>query len=289
MISFRYHIVSLAAVLIALAAGVALGAGPLQKADESAATPETVVADISPALAGFEAAFTKANSERIVKDKLDDQVVLILTTPGAREAEVKSLAEYIESAGGSVGGEITLTSKLLDPANRQFAESVASQSAGDAVGDGEDYAKVVSAFARAFIAKDGADPDTLAQTIRSAFIEGGLIEYVSEPATTATMVLVVTGPHTSATEGEGIVLSSAIGAIDAAGNGAVVAGPASSGTEGGVVAQVRDSAATGSVSTVDVTDLGSGRVLAILALAQEIAGTSGAWGTSNAADGAYPR
>lgn len=289
MISFRYHLVSIAAVLIALAAGVALGSGPLQNATTTEDAEEVAMADIAPALAGFEAAWTKAGSTPVVENQLEGASVIILTTPSARDGEVKSLAEYIEAAAGEVVGQVTLTAKLLDPANRQFAESVASQSAGAAAGTGEDYHKVGSALAAAFVAQESGEPTTEAMTVRAAFIEGGLIEVVQEPETTATLVLVVTGPANSNSAGEGVVLSNAVSALDSAGDGLVVAGPASAGDEDGVIAAIRDSAATGAVSTVDVTDLGSGRVLAILALASERDGTSGSWGTSNAADGPLPR
>lgn len=289
MISFRYHLVSIAAVLIALAAGVALGSGPLQRTTTADDGENLATVDIAPALAGFEAAWTKAGSETVIENELEGASVIIFTTPSARDGEVKSLAEYIEAAAGEVVGQVTLTSKLLDPANRQFAESVASQSAGSAAGTGEDYHKVGSALGAAFVSEESGDPSTEAMTIRSAFVEGGLIEVVQEPEATATIVLIVTGPANSQSAGEGVVLSNAVSAIDSAGDGVVVAGPASAGTDDGVIAAIRDSAATGSVSTVDVTDLGSGRVLTIVALARERAGTSGSWGTSNAADGPVPR
>ena len=78
------------------------------------------------------------------------------------------------------------------------------------------------------------------------------------------------------------------GALDASGKGVVVAGPSSSSTDGGIVKAVRDSDATSSVSTVDVTDLAAGRVVTVLAAAKEATGLSGSWGTSRSADGGLP-
>ena len=288
MISFRYHLVSLAAALIALAAGVALGAGPLQNSDDDGEGETTANVEISPALAGFEASYAKLGSDYI-ESRLGNQSVVILTTPTARDGEVKSLIEYIQAAGGEVSGQLGLTAKFLDPANRKFTESVASQSAGSAAGTGEDYERVGSALGRALLADEPGDSDATAQTILSAFLEGGLVEQVQQPEGTASLVLIVTGPRGSTSAGEGVVISQMVGALDSAGAGAVVAGPASAGQDDGVVGTVRESAAAASVSTVDVTDLGSGRIVAVLALESESKGVSGAWGTSSAADGTLPR
>ena len=45
MISFRYHLASLVAVLLALAAGVALGAGPLREDGERPAADVSATGD----------------------------------------------------------------------------------------------------------------------------------------------------------------------------------------------------------------------------------------------------
>jgi hypothetical protein len=69
----------------------------------------------------------------------------------------------------------------------------------------------------------------------------------------------------------------------------VVAGPSSSSTDGGVIKAVRDGAFAGSVSTVDVTDTASGRVVAVLAAAAQADGQPGQWGTSRSSGGALPQ
>ena len=51
MVNFRYHIVSLIAVFVALCLGVVLGAGPLQSRISSGLTPTTSTASSNEALA----------------------------------------------------------------------------------------------------------------------------------------------------------------------------------------------------------------------------------------------
>src|SRR5690606_34642473 len=130
---------------------------------------------------GFDAGYATLTAPTLLRDKLKGKAVLILTTPGAREAEVDSLIENLTTAGASVTGELTMTAKFLAPSNRQFVEGVASQSNPEVTETG--YDSVGAAIARAYLTKaDGAVDDT-ARTIRSAFAEGGLLEGAQEPET----------------------------------------------------------------------------------------------------------
>ena len=99
--------------------------------------------------------------------------------------------------------------------------------------------------------------------------------------------MIVSGPGRAGDSGS--VSAQMAKAIDAAGKGAVLAGPSTSSQDGGVLAELRDSDAASQVSTVDVTDTAAGRVVVALALAREAKGQSGSWGTSRSADGAVPR
>ena len=76
--------------------------------------------------------------------------------------------------------------------------------------------------------------------------------------------------------------------LDTASSGVLVAGPASASQPGGFVEALRGDDLAGTVSTIDVSDSPSGRIVAALALAQEAGGDAGAWGTSRSADGAVP-
>ncbi|MBC9224696.1 copper transporter [Aeromicrobium senzhongii] len=288
MITLRYHVISLAAVLLALAAGIALGAGLLDESDAVTTASDSNRAEVSPALAGFDAGYATLTSPGLLRDKLKGRTVLLLTTPGARDNEVDSLIENLTTSGAQVTGQVELTAKLLSPSNRQFAEGVATQSDPQAATASSAYDKIGTAIARGYLAAkgDGALDET-SRTIRSAFVEGGLLDPDQDPDRSAQLALVVSGPSGASAGGEGTVVSSLVTSLDAGSQGVAVVGPVSSG-ENGVVNAVRGSDAAANVSTVDVTDTGTGRVSAILALVREAAGQSGAWGTSRAADGPVP-
>lgn len=289
MISFRYHLVSIAAVLLALAAGVALGAGPLDD-NTVLSGGEGSGSSADPAIARFESGYAARTSGALLKDALKGRSVVVMTLPGARAEETKDIRADIEKAGADVTGEVQLTSKLVDPANRQFAEGVAQQSASDVKGvtdAGESYGRIGAALARSVLGDQGKKLDTTATTISSAFGEGKLVSYSAKPEQFATLAVVVSGPGRAGDSGS--VAAQLSKAVDGAGGGAVLAGPSTSSQDGGVLATLRDSDAASQVSTVDVTDTAAGRVVVALALAREAKGQSGSWGTSRSADGAVPR
>ena len=292
MINFRYHLVSIAAILLALAAGIALGSGPLDDAGSSLDgddSPTTAPAD--PAVTSFESAYAARTSLPLFKGALKGQSVVVITMPGASAAEAKSISTLLQQADAEVTGQVELTSKLLSSSNRQFAEGVAQQAAADVPGvsaSGDSYGRIGAALGRAILAKKTSAVDPAATTIQSAFVEGDLITLTSTPTKRATLAVILTSPKASNSGDQGSVVAAMAASLDASGKGVVVAGPASASTDGGIVKAVRDSDATSSVSTVDVTDIAAGRVVTVLAAAKEATGLSGAWGTSRSADGGLP-
>ncbi len=281
MITFRYHLVSVAAVLLALAAGVALGAGVL---DERLTAPgeATSAAGGDSAVSSFEDGYAARTAPGLIDGALDDRTVVVLTLPGARDDEVAGVQRDLERSGATVTGTVALTAKLLDPANRQFADSVAEESDPDA--DGEGYGRVGAALGRSLLGRSGADLDETARTVASAFDEGALTDAAEAPDTFASLAVVVTGPSRVGDRAE--VLSGLVRALAGAGEGALVAGPSSASRDGGAVDVVRRDASQ--VSTVDVTDTAAGRAVTALALARVAAGENGAWGTSRSNDGPLP-
>lgn len=290
MINFRFHIVSIAAILIALAAGIALGSGPLDDTGDSLrgdATAQTT----DPALAGFESGFAGRTAPGLLKDELKGQSILLITLPGTNAGQVKSISSNLTLAGAEVSGEIALTSKLLDSSGRQFAEGVAEQAAADVptVADATgSYERIGAALARALMANEPAALDSTATTIRSAFTEGDLITQTAAPKRAATIAVIVAGPTSAGNSDRSTVAAALAGALNTTGRGVVVAGPSSSSTDGGVVKAVRDGEAGAEISTVDVTDSAAGRVVTVMATIAQAAEKPGAWGTSRSAGGALP-
>lgn len=278
MINFRYHLVSLASVFIALAVGIVLGAHYLDtgaRGEGDGSSDAGVVA--------FQSGYADLTAGSLLAGKLQDVGVVIFTLPGADDKQVSDIAANIAKAGGRVTGEVNLTSKLLDSGNRQFAESVAEGALPSAAGSG--YDKVSAALATAFIGSGSLD--SKAGPIRSAFEAGGLIRVVSAPSRRAPLALFVAGESVDG-PASGAVLADLAAGVGEAGNGAVFAGPSSASLRSGLIADASDSSSAGSFGTVDVTDTAAGRVMVVLALKAVATGVTGSWGTSRSHDGAYP-
>lgn len=291
MINFRFHLVSIAAILIALAAGVALGSGPLDDTGDSLRGDDTGSQAVDPGVAAFESGYAGRTSAALLKDKLKGQTVVVLTVPGTSAAEVKGVTSNLQAAGAEVTGEVNLTSRLLDASGRQFAEGVAQQAAEDVPGvsaAGDSYGRIGAALGRALLADTAAAPDETAGTIRSAFTEGKLLKLTTAPAKLATLAVLVTGPERTGGADQSGVIAALAGALNGNGKGVVVAGPSSSSTDGGAVKAVRDGDFATEVSTVDVTDTAAGRVVTALVAAAQASGQPGAWGTSRSGSGAVP-
>lgn len=285
MINFRYHVVSLGAVFLALAVGVALGAAFVDSDNGGAAGGDSRADSAEQA---FETAFADASSG-LVGTGLTDRRIVVVTTPGAKTSEVDDLSARIGDAGGTVVGEVALTTKLLDSANRQFAEQIAEQSAADVPGvqaADDSYTRIGAALARALMG-DG-ELDEQASTIRSAFAQGGLLDLPTAPTQSADLVLVVIGT-TSADSARGEILADVTSQLATSGAGGALVGPSPTSVDGGVLDQVRSSDGSGSFSTVDVTDLAAGRLVSVLALVRSASGQNGAWGTTRSADGQLPQ
>jgi hypothetical protein len=293
VINFRFHLVSLAAILIALAAGVALGSGPLEDTGDSlrAAGVSTERA-ADPALVAFEAGYAGRTSPGLLKDKLKGESVVVMTVPGTSAADAKGVTANLKAAGAEITGEVALTSKLLDASGRQFAEGVAQQSADDVAGvsaAGDSYGRIGAALGRAFVGDKAIKTDQTAGTIRSAFTEGELVTLTASPKKLATVAVLVTGPERAGGADQSQVIAALAAALNGSGKGVVVAGPSSASTDGGAVKAVRDGDAATEISTVDVTDTSAGRVITALVAAEQADGKPGAWGTSRSASGAVPR
>jgi hypothetical protein len=309
VISFRYHVVSLVAVLLALAAGIVLGGGPLQRsaADEPAGgsdgealeAAQRRIGQLEQAV-GFGDSYARATAGELVAGALRGRAVTVVTLPGADDASVENVADVIGRAGGQVTARVTVGENLLDVGNRQLVSELATQvhdTAKAAVrvpaaASGYERMSLLLAHAVTTTRGRGASVDDAGDGILAGSASADLVTTRGDIDRRGGLVVVVTGkPYGSADdrEGAGSILTTLVRALDARSGGVVVAGPVAAAAEDGLVAAVRDEpAAARAVSTVDVVDHTAGAVASVLALAEQRAGRSGHYGSALAADGAAP-
>jgi len=307
VITFRYHVVSLVAVLLALAAGIVLGSGPLQgqvsdrltsrAGQDGQRTAARTQQQDAQAVSDFQNAFAATAAEQLVPQVLDRRTVLLVTLPGADGETVDAARQQVVDAGATVTGVVEVREKLLDPAERQLAEGVSQQvldqaSGSPALAGLTSYGLVGTAIGRAFLTARpiGDTVDGAARTISTSFAEAGFLTEGDPLQRRASLALVIVGTvDATPIAGQAELFAQVVQGMDAVAAGVVVAGPPSAGDPGGLLAAVREGEAAATVSTVDTVEVAAGRIVAVLALAEQAAGRSGHYGTTNAADGAVPR
>jgi len=293
MISLRSHAISLAAVFLALAVGVALGSGLLSNTllsglrDDKHEMQNQIngLTDDKNALNEKLSAageFDAQMSPRILRDALTGKSVVVFRTPDAADDDVDALTRFIGSAGGTVSGTVALTQEFVDansaekllsvvnspivPAGRQLNTKSVDQGsqAGDLLG-----IALLRDKAPGAPAVDDAQRDAVLTALRDT----GFITYGSQRVGAADTALIVTGGGLGEDAGnQGATVARLAAGLAPHGAGTVVAGRDGSALGTAAVAVTRsDPALTGAVSTVDDIDAQSGGITTVLAL-QELAG-----------------
>lgn len=309
MIDFRYHLVSLVAVFLALAVGLVLGAtalsdpllGTLKK--EAAATGkrnEELRArqrELQRQSDGEEQ-FARTLAPQLLAGRLKNQSVVLIETPGAGQESLDRIAELLgdKGAGATVTGRVTVQKKYLDDDQVATVDQLAEQlrPAGMTFsGNAGPYDKAARVLAAALVTDDASEAlrdDASGKSILEAFKSAGFVTTSGKPAQHATLAVMVapSSPYQDGADADNKALIALADALDAAGRGSVVAGPLTAAGEGGLIAALRDSEAGERVSSVDAIDYSSGRIVTVLALQEQLAGRTGHFGTGDGAGSYLP-
>jgi len=282
LISYRHHIVSLVAVFLALAAGVALGGGPLSDLgrDDRAASATTTPKREAQRTADFGDQFASAAATTLYGGRLAEHRVAVVTMPGADADATTALTEQIGAAGGEVTGTYVVRPALTDPAQKSLVDTLGSQlmtQLGDAVDSTASTYPRLGGLLAVAATGTGADADAVRQSLAGA----ELVD-TAKGATPAEIVLVVLGDHT-----DPAILAGLATGLAAKGTGVVVAGDTAAGAAGGDLAALRADPAADAAATVDGTDTALGQVTATLALIRALTNPGGSFGASGSS-GAVP-
>ena len=313
MIDFRYHIVSIVSIFLALAVGIVLGAGPLQ--GEIGSTLQGEVAglrddkaqlndDLDTARREVEQrdAYLATVGERVVSGALDSRRVALVVLPGADAAVSESVTADIDSAGGEV---VTTTSVApewvsTDEDTAATRDATVQQAATDAGVDLSDAGTLeprdlllASLLTRTAIVGDTGPDDVTAQAALEGLAGTGLLSLDTEEFARAELVVVVAGAVTDGPEDlRAEAAQRWVGlsvALDDRSRGAVVAADVESEGEGvSVLTTLReDTAAASEVSGVDDAAEPTGRASVVFALAEQDGGDSGQYGLAPGADAPF--
>ncbi|MFI7442409.1 copper transporter [Nonomuraea indica] len=300
MIDFRYHLVSIVAIFLALAVGIVLGTTLLQEpAIETVKRTNELMAKANDGLTadldalrskeGGNNEFVTALTQKLVKDELNGERVLIVETPGASTAYREAQHQVLLQAGAAIAGRVVLAESFLDPKSSGVIDGLATQLKPEGMvfaPTATAYDKAGALLAATLMTTDAAQAGTAnAATpgVLDGFEAGDLLTIDGEPAKRATLA-VLFAPEKPFTGGnaetQAEALLSLAAALDAQGKGTVVTGSAATAAAaGGLVAAVRDDGdAAKRVSTVDTPDIPAGRVVIVYALREQVSGRAGQYG-----------
>ena len=290
MINFRYHIVSLMAVFLALAVGIAAGVSigaPVEKSvleqagkDRDEVTALRAEIDRRKVVDQYRQSYELQAGAVLAGNVLAGTKVAVVAMPDAPADVVQALTTATTQAGGTVVREVQLNEDVFDP--NSAAEVVAALSGPETASlnfgaETTPGTRVGRALARAIADRAVGDRDAQAQQLDRALARAGLVTISDTSPAWAQLVLVVTATASTpavlpAVLEEHLQIDLALQERAAV----VLAGPNSTGLEGTDVLAARNSAAAASrVSTVDVADLSSGVTTTILAGKEQLGGRLG--------------
>ncbi|MGA8114807.1 MAG: copper transporter [Actinocatenispora sp.] len=306
MINFRYHVVSLTAVFLALAVGLVLG---------TAALNGTLTDNLNDQVGGLRKSnaqyrgqvqhltaeadrkedFDRQLAPRILSGALTDRAVLVLVLPGADEKSVTNTEQMLGYGGAKVTGEVQLTSTFTDPANSDALGDLASAKLPvdihTRLPNNADGVESSAALLAAVLMHDKAHVSTDSRTtVLTAYSTGQNLVVGQKVSGPADAVVVVAG--TPATDRDAVQRNLAgltVVRQFAKAGPTVVAGPGTSG-EGNLVAEVRGAGDLNPVvSTVDTLNVVQGRITTVLALSDQLAGHVGQYGLGDGATALIPK
>jgi len=328
VIDFRYHLVSIVAVFLALTVGLVLGTTMLQDPLLNTLQSETSdlrgqsedlrsERDVADKVNAGADEMAEAVSSDMLAGRLADLSVVVVTSPGANHEVADGLAERVEEAGGEVVGRIAVTDALVDAGNATFVDELSIQVSQDPDSlSGGPYEKAGTELGRALAtvdaeidvdgetgegtAEDAGDGESVAagghdggydaEAVLDAFSEGGLIQVEGEPAVSAD-ALIVLAPAAGADQGADREAANAVLTTVTTALHREVGAAVLAGdvpSSRGDGMLAQARAAEPEFATADVTGRPMGDIIAVLALAENLGGGAGAYGIGDGVRGFLP-
>jgi Copper transport outer membrane protein, MctB len=311
MIDFRYHIVSIVAVFLALGLGLLVGATALQPTALGGliSLSQREHEQIGAALASNRQLnrqldsndqWAQANAPQLLHGLLAGERVVVVEAPGASSQVVSGVSDALAEAGATVSGQVQIQDKFFDVsrATQQQLTQLAQRFTPVAVSlQGSPVAQASQAIAGAILTKDGAGQpvagqrDSASAALLSGFGAEGFLAVNGQPDARATLAIVIipdTPQSTSISNPQSQRLVTLAQQLNLAGQGTVVAGSVDGSGPGSVIDVMRNGGRAGHLSSVDNANRTIGQIVVAQALAEQLRGVSGSYGATSSAASAAP-
>lgn len=307
MIDFRYHLVSLISVFLALAVGIVLGAGPLQNSLGTALNDQVTALreNRNATQAKLEQTETAVNERdsyitqaatSLLPGTLASKNVAMVLLPDAKAEDADAIAAQLKNAGATVTGRVSLTSTWVDLSRENYRSTFSGQVQGHLGSTNSKDANGIlgEALAKALTAND--DSSRVLMDMLSVTVDKSGTPFISVDSTptTAAEMIVVVGPRPQASSGKGATVEASPGedpkawakALEGTAGRAPTVVVGSADGDGGVVGIIRSEKAK--VTTIDSVGQIAASVSTPLALASTRAGTTGHYGFDKGAEAVMP-
>ncbi|MDQ6650364.1 MAG: copper transporter [Actinomycetota bacterium] len=309
MIDFRYHIVSIVAIFLALTIGIVVGTtalnGPVLddlrgRVSVQARDKRTLEGQVRAlqGQVGSDQTFVSAVAPLLVTGRLAGQRVVVISAPGASDAIRDGVVNELRLAGAQVSARVKIRGDYVAPDKAAALDDLVSRLApagialtGATVGEraGAELAAALVGTAD----RRGSLSNDAATTVLAGFQAAGLLTVEGDPPTMGTLGVAIVGPapdKATPADTEAVkALLALVGAMDARSGGAVLAGPREAASGGGAIAALRaDAKLSANVSTVDGADSAIGAVATVFSLRGQLRGESGQYGTGPGASAPLP-
>jgi Copper transport outer membrane protein, MctB len=304
VINFRYHVVSLTAVFLALAIGLVVGTsalnGPLSDELKHQVTQLTrtnnqyrgQVTALENEVAQKEQ-FAVEAAPALLGGKLTGRRVLVVSMQNSHDYVADTVAD-LKMAGAKVTGTVEVEDLFVKPASNETLLDLAANSVITSIINGlpanSDGVETSAALLAAVLMDHTpAVPTDAATTVLTAYEKSSFIAVdgkVSGPA--EAVVFLAPAPYSdedASAENANVVTT--VDQFDKV--GAIVVGAASDAGQGNVIPAITGEAIlTKSVSTVDNINTPAGRIAAALAVHEKLLGNTGHYGIASSATSLLP-
>jgi hypothetical protein len=302
VIDFRYHLVSIVAVFLALAIGIVLGSTELQGPTLDALRSESNTLNNQLSAVRSErnsylqqlndnGTFLQTAETKLVSGTLTGERVVMVTEPGASSGVISGVTQAITSAGATITGTIALQPKFNDLSggtesslyaiNVQEASANGTILASPASSQTENQQQAAQLIATAVLdTTTGASvlSTASAQTLLAAYSQAGYLSVSGSPSTDsarAALAVIITPDNAPSQQNDPAnqVLLAIAAEFAGQSTATLVAGSESgSSPSASPISVLRGSNVAGQVSTVDNADTTLGQVSAVWALGDQLAG-----------------
>lgn len=301
MISFRYHLVSIIAVFLALALGIVVGTTGLNgeilkglKSEVSSLRSETSTLRATNATLQQQAdssdQYASEYMKKVLQGVLTGKTVAVVSAPGVPSKTKSGVDAAIQAAGATITAKLQIASAYVDPQRAQDISTLAVGPARPAtlqLPATSDPATLGGALLGFVLSGQGSGTD-LGKVI-AGFTALNMLTVEGPDPKSAQFAVVITAGTLAVGDGKAKAMPGLVSEFSRAGLPTVVAGDAASATGAGLIAVVRaDSALQRTVSTVDNSDVALGQISTALALAGLTTGKAGQYGTGTGVDRLFP-